>query len=135
VLTLDQLHPTQDRVLIKPDPVPVITRGGIHIPETVNSGNPNYYTMTGTVVKVGPGAIDPEDGARLPMAVAVGDRVVFGRYEGKQVECDRVIYLLMRAEKIMGLSAGETVQPGYQPAKHSAVKGTPAPAAKDYQIA
>lgn len=134
MLTLDEIHPTQDRVLVKPDPVPTVTPGGIHIPETVNADNPNYYTMTGTILKVGPGARDSEDGRRLAIPVEIGQRIVFGRYEGKQVVVDGVTLLLMRAEKIMGLADEERVQHGYEAPKHGPIKGTPRPGAPGYDL-
>lgn len=152
-MTVDELRPFGDRILVRPDPRPEMA-GTIHIPETVRADNPNYYGMTGTVVKLGDGY--REDvyeccnrqcryesrrtvGERCPLCGAtqflayadsglhqfdlrVGDRVLFGRFAGKQVELEdgtarppRV--LLMREVEVWAVVTGdERVQPGYQAA-------------------
>lgn len=130
-MTIEQITPIKDQVLVIPDPVKTITDGGIHIPETVRADNPNYYTMTGVVVKVGQGRI--EDGNRVPVQVKAGDRIVFGRYTGKQIEVEghqRV--LMMREADVIGLAEAEYVQPGYVAPKWSGTKGTARPGEAGY---
>lgn len=131
MLTLDQIIPIKDQVLVIPDPVKTVSDGGIHIPETVNANNPNYYTMTGVVVKTGAGRI--EDGQRVPVQVQAGDRIVFGRYSGKQIELeDRSRVLMMRESDVIGLADTDYVQPGYQAPAFSRVKGTARPGEAGY---
>lgn len=154
MLTLDQITPVKDQVLVVPDPVKAISDGGIHIPETVRADNPNYYTMTGVVVKVGLGAF--VDGERKPVAVQAGDRVVFGRYAGKQIEVHEAVFwpdahdpilaaiqnhdvlwrskrvLMLREPEIIGKTDGEYIEPGYQAARHRPIKGTARPAESAY---
>ena len=115
------LRPIKDQVVVLPDP-PVQRIGLIHVPETVNAENPNYFPMTGTVVAVGPGRI--EDGQRVPPDVHVGDRVVHPRYAGNQITCmdDSVLYLVMREADIIGKGVESTVLPGYMPAMDEGVK-------------
>lgn len=154
MLTIDQITPIKDQVLVLPDPVKTVTAGGIHIPETVNANNPNYYTMTGVVVRTGQGRI--ENGERVPVAVKAGDRIVFWRYCGKQIEVETEVFLpdahdpalaavqnervltqrhrvlMMRESDVMGLAEGEYVAPGYVAPKWSATKGTARPGEDGY---
>lgn len=57
MLRVEQLTMFGDRVLVDPDPKHVQSEGGLHIPETVLADNPNYYTMTGVVVRLGDGVM------------------------------------------------------------------------------
>lgn len=124
VLTVDQIRPIRNQVLVRPDPPPTVSAGGIHIPETVNANNPNYYTMTGVVMATGKGAHDGE--AFHPINVKPGDRVVFSRYAGKQIEvAGRQRVMILRESELIALSDGEHVQHGYQAAKHSPIINRP----------
>lgn len=124
MISVDQIRPIKDRVLIRPDPVKTKI-GSIHVPEMVNKDNPNYFTMTGEVIACGPGGLE------APMPVSVGDRVVFSRYAGKQLVAmaphplmgeRKALFLMLRQDEILGLADTEYIQPGYQGPKFSAVK-------------
>lgn len=120
MLSVDQIRPIKDQVLVRPDPVKDITEGGIFIPETVRADNPNYYTMTGTVLVTGQGRI--EDGERVPVSVKAGDRVVFGRYAGKQIDVQRGRVLMLRESEVIGLADAVYVEPGYKAPKDGGVQ-------------
>jgi chaperonin GroES len=108
------LKPFGDRLLVKPDEQPEKI-GSIYVPETVNADNPNYFTMTGIVIDKGQGAWSEEHGRKLPIEVEIGERVLFNRYAGKQVQHNGVLHLLLRVPEVLGIVAGEHfVQPGYQ---------------------
>lgn len=110
------LKPFGDRLLVKPDEQPDKI-GAIYVPQTVNADNPNYFTMTGIVVDKGQGGHD-EEGQRQPIEAEIGERVMFNRYAGKQVQHDGVIHLLMRAPEVLGIVVGEhAIRPGYQAAE------------------
>lgn len=137
MLTLDQITPIKDQILVRPDPVNEVSAGGIYIPETVRADNPNYYTMTGVVIRTGQGNYNA-DGARVPVSVQAGDRIVFGRYAGKQIEVlnpvpnpmlagnqPQTLHLLMlREAEIIG-RADSYVEPGYQAAQSGGVQRLP----------
>ena len=111
------LKPFGDRLLVKPDPQKTQI-GLIHIPEMVNADNPNYFTMTGVVVDKGAGAYDEELGEIAPIEAEIGERVLFGRFAGKQVQHEGSIHLLMRAPEVLMLVEGDhAVRPGYQAAE------------------
>jgi len=89
------IHPSGDRVLIKPDEIEKKTDGGIIIPDTVGELHAMAQSI-GTFVEAGPDAyIDHVEkdaqgnvtkvvGYRGPFAKP-GDRVAFAKYGGLQV--------------------------------------------------
>lgn len=69
------IRPLRDQVLVKLDPLPCTTAGGLHIPEASvyrQDNRPNG--RWGTVLAVGPGKYDKR-GNRIPVPHAPGDRV------------------------------------------------------------
>lgn len=57
-MTIDELRLIGDRVLVRPDAKEDRSEGGLVIPEVVLADNPNYYYVTGVVVKLGQGVRD-----------------------------------------------------------------------------
>ena len=70
-----KIHPLEDRVVIMPDDETANMRGGLYIPDTAKE-----KPTQGEVIAVGPGRV--EKGARVKMDLAVGDRVIYGKYSG-----------------------------------------------------
>jgi chaperonin GroES len=68
-----------DRVLILPDEPPDRV-GSILLPDQAKD-----KPTRGTVIMVGPGKLDSH-GVPLPMHVKMGDRVLFGMWEGTNIE-------------------------------------------------
>ncbi|MCX7880797.1 MAG: co-chaperone GroES [Ignavibacteria bacterium] len=91
------LVPLQDRVIVKPAPPEEVTKGGIIIPDTAKE-----KPMQGEVVAVGPGKMG-EDGKLIPMTVKVGDRILYGKYSGTEVEINGEQYLIMRESDIFAI--------------------------------
>jgi chaperonin GroES len=58
--------------------------------------------MQGEVLAVGPGARD-ESGKRIPPDVAVGDKVLFGKWSGTEVKIYGEELLIMKESDIMGI--------------------------------
>ena len=46
-----------------------------------------------------------DDGHRQPIAVAVGDTVLFGKYAGSEIQLDHEDLLVMRESDILGVLA------------------------------
>jgi chaperonin GroES len=89
-------QPLGDRVVIEPsDEEESMSSGGIYIPDTAKE-----KPQTGTVVAVGPGKLTDE-GARLPMDVAVGDTVVYSKYSGTEYKDGDTEYLVVRQDDIL----------------------------------
>lgn len=88
-------RPIQDRVLIKRIDEPTKAPGGIIIP-----GNQKEKGSEGRVVAVGPGTHSPA-GSLIPMNVKAGDRVIYGKYAGQEVQEDGETYLVMKESDIL----------------------------------
>jgi chaperonin GroES len=73
------------------------TQGGIIIPDTAKE-----KPLQGTVVAVGPGSIR-DDGSRREVMVKVGDRVLFGRYDGTEIKVEDETHLILREGDILGI--------------------------------
>jgi len=84
--------PLNDRVIIKPMPVEEKTIGGIIIPDTAKE-----KPQKGTVMAAGKG-INGE-----PMTVTQGDKVLYGKYSGTEIELEGEKYLFMRESEIMAI--------------------------------
>ena len=126
-MTEAQIRPFGDRVLVRPDAVETVTPRGIVIPDAVLADNPNYYSVTGIVLRLGDGIRD-EDGERRPFDVRVGDRVKFNRYAGTQIEVEREgqrpeRLLMLREPLILAVVEGDhRLMPGYMQAADEGVK-------------
>jgi chaperonin GroES len=89
-----KVRPLHDRILIKRIEEKETLKGGIIIPDTAKE-----KPQEAEVVAVGAGKI--EKGQRIPLDVKVGDRVLFGRYTGNEVQIDGQDYLILREEDIL----------------------------------
>ena len=91
------LRPLHDRVILKRLEEEKISTGGIVIPDSAAE-----KPIRGLVVAAGTGKI-LEDGKVRPMAVKVGDKVLFGKYSGTEVKVDGEELLVMREEDIVAV--------------------------------
>ena len=98
------VRPLEDRILIKPLDPETKTASGIYLPESAKE-----KPMQGEVLAVGPGGRG-EDGKLIPMGVAVGDRVLFGKWSGTEVKLDGDELLIMKESDIMGVLEDGAVQ-------------------------
>lgn len=89
------IQPLNDRVLIHPIEQEEVTPSGIVLPETAKE-----KPQEGEVVAVGPGAWQ-EDGERRPLDLEVGDRVIFAKYAGTEVQNGDSEYLLLRENDVL----------------------------------
>lgn len=76
-----KIQPLHDRVVIVPEEKEKVTASGIVIPDTASKEKPQL----GIVIAVGPGGFD-DSGKRKPMTVKEGDKVLFGKYSGDDIE-------------------------------------------------
>lgn len=60
------------------------------------------YPQEGTVMAVGPGKY-LDDGRQRPMAVAAGNKVLFGKYAGTEIKLNGEELLVMRESDILGV--------------------------------
>jgi len=92
-----KIRPLHDRVIVKRIEDERKTASGIVIPDSA-AEKPDQ----GEVKAVGAGKI-LDDGKVRPIALKVGDRVLFGKYSGQSVKVDGEELLVMREEDIMGV--------------------------------
>mgnify|MGYP006425588325 CR=1 FL=1 len=90
-------RPLHDRVLLKRIEQDDKTRGGIIIPDTAKE-----KPMQGEVIAAGPGAKN-DDGTVTPLDVKAGDRVLYGKFAGTEINVDGEDYLVLRESDIMGI--------------------------------
>lgn len=89
-----RITPLEDRVVIVPDEETETMRGGLYIPDTAKE-----KPTQGEVIAVGPGRV--EKGERVPMEVAVGDKVLYGKYSGTNITLDGEEVVIIKASDIL----------------------------------
>lgn len=92
-----KLKPLQDRILVQRVEEKTTTKGGIIIPDTAKE-----KPAEGKIFAVGDGKI-ADDGKKIPLEVKKGDRVLFGKYSGTEVQIEGDEYLIMREDDILGI--------------------------------
>ena len=60
------------------------------------------WDSAGDVVAVGPGRID-DNGNRVPLDIAVGDKVIYSKYGGTEVKYGGVDYLVLSARDVLAV--------------------------------
>jgi len=92
-----KIRPLHDRILVKRIEEEEERRGGIIIPDTAKE-----KPQQAKVIAVGDGKI-LENGKRVPLDVKAGDRVLFAKYSGSEVQIEGEEYLILREEDILGV--------------------------------
>src|SRR5512144_410137 len=95
--TAMKFRPLHDRVVVERIDAEEKTAGGIIIPDTAKE-----KPSQGRIIAVGPGGRD-ESGKLIPIDVKVGDRILFGKWSGTEVEINGIEYLIMKESDIMGV--------------------------------
>jgi chaperonin GroES len=92
-----KVRPLHDRILIKRVAEEQKTAGGIIIPDTAKE-----KPQEGRVIAVGNGKITDE-GKLIPLEVSVGDRILFGKYSGSEINLDGEEHLIIREEDVLAV--------------------------------
>jgi chaperonin GroES len=98
------IKPLYDRVVVKRLAAETTTKSGIVIPD-----NAAEKSTQGEVCAVGDGAL-LDNGELRPLAVKVGDRVLFGEYAGSEVKVEGDSYLVIRESDILAILEGSDAQ-------------------------
>jgi chaperonin GroES len=91
------LTPLHDRLIVRAAKPAEVTKGGIILPDTAQE-----KPQQGDVLAVGTGKID-DNGKVLPMAVKVGDTVLYGKYSGTEINADGEDVLIMRESDVFAI--------------------------------
>ena len=86
------IKPLADRVLINPTAAEEVTMSGIIIPDSAKE-----KPLRGTIVAVGTGTKDEE------MVLKEGDKVLFGKYAGREIDLEGTKYLIMRQSDVLAV--------------------------------
>ncbi len=91
------LTPLHDRVLVRRLESDEKTSGGLIIPDSAKE-----KPAEGEIIAVGEGA-RKDSGELIPMAVSVGDKVLFGKWSGTEVTIDGEELLMMKESDVLGV--------------------------------
>lgn len=90
-----KLRPLDDRVVVEPDDADEVTPGGIVLPDVAKE-----KPQRGMVVAVGPGKL-LDDGSRATPIVSPGDKVMFTKYGGTEIEVLGTKLLIVRESDLL----------------------------------
>ena len=92
-----KVRPLHDRLIVRRIDEEEKTAGGIIIPDTAKE-----KPQEGRVIAVGPGKVN-EDGKITPLDVNKGDRVLFSKYAGTEIQLEGVEHLIIREDDVLGV--------------------------------
>jgi chaperonin GroES len=92
-----KMIPLGDRVIVRLLEKEDKKKGGIIIPDTVKE-----RPQEGEVVAVGKGRRS-NSGERIELEVKKGDRVLFAKYAGNEIEIESSKYLVMKEDEILAI--------------------------------
>ena len=90
------LVPLGDRVVLKQVEAEETTKSGIVLP-----GQAQEKPQQAEVVAVGPGGV--VEGKEVKMEVAVGDKVIYSKYSGTEVNMDGTEYIIVKQNDILAI--------------------------------
>lgn len=91
------INPLHDRVVVRRLEEEKTSKGGIVIPDSATE-----KPQRGEVVAIGPGKL-LDNGQVRPLAVKVGQKVLFGKYAGTEFKLDGSEVVVMREDDIMAI--------------------------------
>jgi chaperonin GroES len=92
-----EVRPLHDRLIVQRLEEEEKTKGGIIIPDTAKE-----KPIEGKVIAVGAGRVK-KGGAKVPLEVKKGDRVLFAKYAGTEVKIDGEEYLMMKEDDVLAI--------------------------------
>ncbi|MBL0884677.1 co-chaperone GroES [Myceligenerans indicum] len=94
------IKPLEDRIVVKALEAETTTASGLVIPDTAKE-----KPQEGEVLAVGPGRVN-DNGNRVPVDVAVGDKVLYSKYGGTEVKYAGEDFLVLSSRDILAVVAG-----------------------------
>lgn len=91
------IQPLGKRVLVQPDEIEQITKGGLVLPP---SASDDKRPATGTILTLG---IGKDKDGEVKFDVKVGDKIYFKKYSPEEIEIEGKKYLLLDAEDILAV--------------------------------
>jgi chaperonin GroES len=100
------IQPLHDRIIVEAASKEEKSAGGILLPDSAQE-----KPQRGKVLAVGPGK-RLDSGQLAPIDVQAGETVLYGKYSGTEVTVDGTDYVILRADDILGVVAGEPALAG-----------------------
>lgn len=94
---MPNVRPLRDRILVRRVEEPEQKVGGIIVPDTAKE-----KPQQAEVIAVGSGRL-LESGAKIPLAVKAGDKVLLGKWSGTEVKIDGEEYLILKEDEVLGV--------------------------------
>ena len=91
-----KLVPLGDKIVLKQLEAEETTKSGIVLP-----GQAKEKPQEAEVIAVGPGGM--VDGKEVTMQVAVGDKVIYSKYAGTDVQLDGEEYIILKQKDILAV--------------------------------
>ena len=91
------LKPLGDRIVVKPLEPEEKTKSGLVLPDTAKE-----KPQEGKVVSVGTGRL-LDDGTVKSLEVKTGDRILYGKYSGTEVQLHGEDYLIVREDDVLAI--------------------------------
>ena len=92
-----KLKPTADRILVRRNNINMTSRGGIMLPDIDKKSRVRCFEAT--VLAVGSGTL--VNGKRIPVEVEVGDVVLFGKFNGVEVDSTDEALVMLHEDDIL----------------------------------
>jgi chaperonin GroES len=92
-----KIRPLYDRIVVKRIEEQETTRNGIVIPDSAKE-----KPQEGEVMAAGIGK-RLEDGQVVGLDVKAGDRILFAKYSGNEIQLDGTEYIIMREDDVLGV--------------------------------
>jgi chaperonin GroES len=93
-----KLRPLNDKLIVKPIQGEEKTKSGIIIPDSAKE-----KPQEAEVIAVGPGKVNETTGARNPIDVKVGDKVLYSKYSGNEFKLDGEEVLMLDEGDILAV--------------------------------
>ncbi len=94
------IKPLEDRIVVMAVEAEQTTASGLVIPDTAKE-----KPQEGEVLAVGPGRWNEDGDERIPLDIAVGDRVIYSKYGGTEVKHGGEDYLILSARDVLAVVA------------------------------
>ena len=92
-----KVKPLHDRILVRRIEGEEKTKGGLIIPDTAKE-----KPQEGKVIAVGKGKVN-DDGELRPLDVHKGDRILFGKYSGTEIQLEGEEHLIIREDDVLAV--------------------------------
>ncbi|UCE84726.1 MAG: co-chaperone GroES [Deltaproteobacteria bacterium] len=92
-----KVRPLHDRILVERIEAEAKTKSGLFIPDTARE-----KPQEGRVIAVGKGRVTDE-GKLLPIEVHPGDRILFGKFAGSEIQIEGEERLIIREDDVLAV--------------------------------